>query len=141
MGDVQALGDRLQAGQLHDLGPLHRGDPLRATRVASPPVGEEGRQAAPTIPLAGPPDRGLVTFEAAGDRTLMLLPGGDGQDDLRSPHMGPGQGVAMGGGMQRIRIPSGDRQSLRSSPTHRAALMLSEPIVSIGGPPNSLQEL
>src|SRR5205814_3992180 len=84
-----------------------------------PPIGEQGRQAAPTIPLTGPPDRGLITFEAGGDRTLMLS-GSDGQHDLGSLHLEPGRGTTKGGGMQRIRIPSGDRQSLWSSPPHQA---------------------
>src|SRR5579883_2988910 len=76
----------------------------------------------------------------SGDRTLML-PSGDGQDDLGSLDLEPGQGTAMGGGVQRIRIPPGDRQFLRSSPPHRSPPRLMEPIVSIGGPPNSLQVL
>src|SRR5262245_15872090 len=120
VGDVQSLGDRFQAGQFHDLSPLHRGDLLRPTRVALPPIGEQGRQATPAIPLTSPPDCGLITFEAGGDRTLMLS-GSDGQHDLGSLHLEPGQGTTMGGGMQRLRIPSADRQFLRSSSPHQAA--------------------
>ena len=54
VGDVQALGDRLQAGQLDDLGPLEGGKSGRAARsVAAVPGGRAG----PSARSGGRPSR------------------------------------------------------------------------------------
>jgi hypothetical protein len=117
VGDVQPLGDRLEAGQLNDLCPLHGGDLLRVARIALTAVGKQARQTGPAIPLASPPNGGLITFEPGGERTLPL-PSSDGQDDLGSEHLEAGQGSTMGGGMQRIPIPWGNEQGRWSASTH-----------------------
>src|SRR5271157_619244 len=96
--DVQPLGDRLQTGEFNDLGPLHGGNLLRATRIALPAVGEQTRQATLAITFAGPPNRGFVTFEPGGNRTLPF-PSSDGQHNLGTLYLEPGQGTALGGGM------------------------------------------
>jgi hypothetical protein len=117
--EVQPLGDRLQTGEFDDLSPLHGGNLLRATGIASPAVGEQTGQAIPAIPLAGPPDRGFVTFEPGSDRTL-AFPGSDGQQDLGPPHLKPRQATTIGGSMHSALISTSNRQFLRSAPTHEA---------------------
>jgi hypothetical protein len=119
VGDVQPLGYRLQASEFDDLCPLHGGNLLRTAGITLPTVRKQTCQAILAIPLASPPNRGFVTFKPGGDRTL-TFPSSDGQHDLGSLDLKPGQGTTMGGGMQSILIPSSNCQFLWSAPTHEA---------------------
>src|SRR5271165_2028375 len=117
MRDVQPFGNRLQAGEFNDLCSLHGRDLLRMARIALPAITEQARQAILAIPLASPPHRGFITFEPSGDRALTFA-SGNSQHDLGTLDMEPGQGTAMGGGMQNIRITSNNDQSVGSATTH-----------------------
>ena len=78
VGDVQALGDRLQAGQFDDLGALEGGNLLRTAEAGF--VQQESLQAALLVAATDAPDGGPVTLQPGGDR-LDRFPGGNGQDD------------------------------------------------------------
>jgi hypothetical protein len=105
MGDVQRLGNRFQTSEFNDLCPLHRGNQLGMPRIALPAVGEQTGQTIVAIPLTSPPNRGFVTLQTGSDRTLTFSRS-NGQHDLGSLHLKPGQGVTLGGGMQSALIPA-----------------------------------
>jgi hypothetical protein len=122
---------------------LHGRNLLRTARIALPPVAEQTRQAIPAISLASPPNRGFITFEPGSDRTL-TLPGRDGQHDLGSLHLKPGQGTTMSRGMQSILIPARNYQFLWTASTHEATCHAAVPgplFTSIADSSNSLQVL
>ena len=79
VGDVQALGDWLQAGQLNDLCTLQGGNPGRSPG----PLGwfQEIGQARVLIATADPPDSRRIALGADG-QCSDRLPRGDGQEDL-----------------------------------------------------------
>ena len=97
VGDVQPLGDRLQAGQLDDLGPLQGGKSPAGAPGGARPAGV--LPAALLVAAADPPDGGAVALQAGGDR-LDRLAGGDGQDDAGVLDLEPGQAAAAGDRLQ-----------------------------------------
>jgi hypothetical protein len=117
VGDVQPSGNRLQTGERNDLRSLHGRDLLGVAGIALAAVVEQTLQAALAITLAGPPNRGFVTFQTSGDRTATLS-SSNGQHNLGTSHFEPGQGIAMGNAMQSNCILASDDQFLWFSPTH-----------------------
>ena len=138
---MQSLGNRFQTGEFNDLCPLHGGNLLRTARRALPTVGEQARQAIPAIPFTYTPNRGFITFQPGGDRTL-TFPGSDSQNDLGSLYLKPRQGTAVSGGMQSLLIPPSNGQFLWSASTHEATSHAAKGLTSsIAGTSNSLQVL
>jgi hypothetical protein len=88
MGDVQSLGYGLQAGKFDDLCSLHRGDAQVASGVALPVIGKQAAQTRVPIPLAGPPDGGLITTQL-GSEVFLPLTGSDTQDNASTPNLIP----------------------------------------------------
>ena len=104
-------------------------------------VGKQTRQTMLAVAFAGPPYCGLVAFKPGSDRAAAFA-SGDGQDDLGTSHLKPGQGIAMGYAMQSSHIPASNGQLLRSAPTHEATLLCDqEATVSIADIENSVQVL
>jgi hypothetical protein len=142
--DVQALGYRLQTGEFNDLCPLHGGNLLWVAGIALPAVSEQTCQTMLTITITSSPNRGFVTFKPSSDRTL-TFPAGDGHHYLGPLHLKPGQGTAVGSGMQSILIRSSNCQFLWLASTHEATSHLpccQGPLfISIADSSNSLQVL
>jgi hypothetical protein len=120
VGDVQPLGNWLQAGEFDDLCPLHGGNLLRVARVPLTTIDEQTCQATLAITLAGPPNRGFIAFKAGSDRTLPFS-GRDSRHDLGSLDLKPGQGTTVCGGMNSLLISPSNGQFLWSAPTHEVS--------------------
>ena len=88
-----------------------------------PAIGDQAGQPILAIPLASPPHRGLVTFEPGGDGAG-TFPRSDGQHNLGSLHLKPGQGTTVRGGIQSIPVPPSHRQFLWPAPTHEVTPLL-----------------
>ena len=88
VGDVQALGDWLQAGQLNDLCTLQGGNLGRSPG----PLGwfQEVGQARVLIATTDPPDSRRIALGADG-QCSDRLPRGDGQEDLSPLDLIPGE--------------------------------------------------
>ena len=115
VGDVQPLGDRLQASQFDDLGALEGGK-----SPADAPGGVRPAGACPAALLVAAtdaPDGGPITLEPGG-HGVDGFPGGDGQHDAGMLDLEPGQVPAASHGLEDREISGSDGQGARFSATH-----------------------
>ena len=96
VGDVQPLGDRLQASQFDDLGSLQGGK-----SPGTPQAGgiQRSPSSRPVVAATDTPDGGPVTLQPGGDRRTGSA-GGDGQNDAGMLDLEPGQVPAASDGLQ-----------------------------------------
>src|SRR6185437_16417154 len=91
------------------------------------------------IPLAGPPDGGLITPKL-GSKVFLPPTGGDAQDNSSTANLIPRRRVPVNDPLQLDDIPSGDRQRFRLASSHVLTSHTDpEYNVSVPGNRNSLQ--
>ena len=108
VGDVQALGDRLQAGQFDDLGPLEGGKSGAGGPDA--PAAPSSPEPHAAVQSAGPPDGGRRRTAAGAAIACDPSPRGDGQDDPGATDLEPGGAVAAGEPTKGLVILRNDRE-------------------------------
>jgi hypothetical protein len=117
MRDVQPFGHWLQTRKFYDLSPLHRSDLQISSRVSVPLIHEQAFQTQTLIPLAGPPDRGLITVQF-GRKDLAPPACSHPKYNARPTNSEPRQGIAMGNPLQLRLVGTVDDHLVRSTPTH-----------------------
>ena len=111
-GAVQTLGYGLQAGQVDELGPLHRGEAQVASSVALPGIGKQAAQTQVALALAGPPDGGRITTQW-GSEGFLPLTGSNPQDKSSTPNLIPRRRIQVSDSLQLDAIRRWDRQRFR----------------------------
>jgi hypothetical protein len=114
---MQALGDRLQAGQFDDPGALEGGNPGRSARSLW--LFEETRQPRVIVEATGAAHGPDVTLQPGGDGRGPL-PRGDRQDRAYAPDLVLRRGLAPRDGLKDGAVMRSDRQGAWFSTTHGA---------------------
>ena len=102
---MQRLGLGLQAGQFDDLSALEGGNRGVSPRVFLPAVGVCADDAFGLIPIAGPPNRGLVALELLCHGSSPVACG-PRQDDSSASDLEPWQALAPSD-LQEVRFVGG----------------------------------